>query len=522
MKPKNSLQICYRIIFSLRTQIVLGYILLMLFSSAVGTFIVEQVLFFQVEERIRKSLVQEMQEFRMLAIDGIHPKTHKPFGDDLHTLFKVFLKNNIPDDDEFLVAILNGQIYRNSPLALPSWFKLDLPIVKTLSQTKTPLKGEFLSVDGEDIIYLAQPIIRGKNHGVFVVFHATAGERDEVREAVVVIMKVTFVIVVKFSFLAWLLAARVLKPLHLLTEATRSIGETDLTRRIPVKGADEIAELTITFNEMLERLETAFSSQRDFINDASHELRTPITIIRGHIELLGDDPQERQETVELVIDELDRMSRFVEDMLLLAKSEQPGFLNLEIVEIHSLTLELHTKAKALAPRNWRLDTMASGRLQADRQRLTQAIMNLAENATHHTKEGDVISIGSSVKNNQVRFWVRDTGEGIPLHEQRRIFQRFARGSINRRRSNGAGLGLSIVQAIVEAHNGWIELFSRPRGGSTFTIVIPLKPIPKDREPGDKNSFFHSPKFWQGARRQEARSRGVEEDEGGKKTRDAEK
>ncbi|MBC1279341.1 HAMP domain-containing histidine kinase [Nostoc sp. UCD121] len=514
MKQNNSLRIYYKILFSLRTHIVIGYVLLMLFSSVIGTFLIDKFLFFQVEERIKKSLVQEIHEFRMMAVDGINPDTHKPFGGDLKNMFKLFLKSNIPDDDEFLVAILNGKVYRSSPLALPSWFKLDSPMVKTLSQVKTAEEGEFLTVDG-NVIYLAQPIIRGKNHGVFVVLHATAGERQEVIDAVFVIIKVSVVVIIIFSCLAWVVAGHVLKPLHLLTNTTRSIGETGLTQRIPVKGADEIAELTTTFNEMLARLETAFSSQRDFINDASHELRTPITIIRGHLELLGDDPQERKETIELVIDELDRMSRFVEDLLLLAKSEQPDFLNLEIVEVHSLTLELYAKAKALAPREWRLDTMASGRLQADRQRLTQAIMNLAENATHHTKDGDVISLGSDLRNNQVRFWVRDTGEGILLSDQRRIFQRFARGSINRRRSNGAGLGLSIVQAIAEAHNGWVELFSRPRGGSTFTIVIPLKPIPKPRQRGGRNSFFHSSNFWQG--RKGRGGQGAGGDEGDKKT-----
>jgi signal transduction histidine kinase len=492
MKQKNSLSLPYRILFSLRTHLVIGYVLLMAFSSVVGTFVIDQVLFFNVQQRIKKSLVQEMQEFRMLA-DGINPETNQPFGDDLNSIFKVFLKSNIPDDDEFLVALWNGQIYRSSPLALPSWFKSDSYIVKTLSQIKMAEEGEFMTTDGE-VIYLAQPLIRGKNHGVFVVLHATHGERKEVSEAVVVIIKVMFIVTVGFSFLAWVVAGRVLKPLHLLTETTRSIGETDLTQRLPVKGADEIAQLTITFNEMLERLETAFSSQRDFINDASHELRTPITIIRGHLELLDDDPQERQETIELVLDELDRMNRFVEDLLLLAKSEQPNFLNLEIVEINSLTLELYAKAKALAPRQWCLDGIASGHLLGDRQRLTQAIMNLAENATHYTKKADVISIGSDVRNNQVRFWVRDTGEGIPLSDQERIFQRFARGLIQHRRSNGAGLGLSIVQAIAEAHNGRIELFSRPHGGSTFTIVIPLNPILKSTQRGDKNLLLHRPQL----------------------------
>lgn len=492
MQQKNPLPLHYRIFFSIRTHIVFGYALLMLFSAGVGTFVINQVLFFNVEERVRKSLIQENKEFRQLA-NGINPDTDKSFGDDLYSIFQFFIKNNIPDDDEFLVAIINGKIVKSSPIALPPWLQSDSKYIKLFSQMRTNEAGEFSTEDG-DVIYLAEPIIRGNNHGVFIVLQATSGERLEVTEAVSVVGKVMFIVMFLFSFVAWIVAGRVLKPLQVLTETTRSIGETDLTRRIPVKGAGEIAELTMTFNAMLERLETAFSSQRDFINDASHELRTPITIIRGHLELLGDDPEERRETIDLVIDELDRMNRFVEDLLLLAKSEQPDFLNLEPVDINLLTLELHAKAKGLALRNWRMDAVAKGSILADRQRLTQAIMNLAENATHYTKEGDVISLGSALRNNQVRLWVRDTGEGIPVNDQKRIFQRFARGSINRRRSSGAGLGLSIVQAIAEAHSGWVELFSRPNGGAIFTIIIPLKPILNNTQKGEKNIFFRSPDF----------------------------
>lgn len=121
--------------------------------------------------------------------------------------------------------------------------------------------------------------------------------------------------------IAWVAVGKVLDPLRLLTKTARSITESDLSQRIVVTGSDEIAELAKTFNQMLDRLDAAFSSQRDFINDASHELRTPITIIRGYLELLGDDPKERRETSEIVNDELERMSRFIDDLLLLAKAE---------------------------------------------------------------------------------------------------------------------------------------------------------------------------------------------------------
>jgi signal transduction histidine kinase len=223
---------------------------------------------------------------------------------------------------------------------------------------------------------------------------------------------------------------------------------------------------------MLDRLEQAFNAQRAFINDASHELRTPITIVRGHLELLGDDPQERRETIALVTDELDRMTRFVEDLLLLAKAAREDFLRREPVDLAQLSAELGAKARALAPRRWSVDEHAGGELLADRQRLTQAIMGLAQNAVQHTTEGDAIALGTARDGHEVRLWVRDTGPGVAPQDRERIFERFARASNAARRSDGAGLGLAIVRAIAEAHGGRVELDSTPGEGATFTVVVP--------------------------------------------------
>jgi signal transduction histidine kinase len=465
-----------KVLLSLRTHILLGYMVLMTFSSIMSILAISQVLVFRLEKRVERSLLQEIKEFQQLA-RGINPKTNQPFGNDIHSIFRVFLNTNIPSDDEFLVTLIDGEIYKTSPRALPSWLQENSDVVKHLVQLRTTEQGQFNTSEGI-VIYRAEPIIRGGTHGVFVVVQSTAHERWELAEVTTVIVKVTFAVVTVASLLAWAIAGRVLTPLRLLTETARSISESDLMRRIPVKGSGEIAELTITFNEMLQRLQAAFSSQRDFIDDASHELRTPITIIRGHLELLGDDPQERHETIQLVTDELDRMSRFVNDLLLLAKAERPDFLKLKTVEISSLTEEVYTKAKALAVRDWRLEDVASGQILADPQRLTQAITNLVMNATQHTKEGDAIALGSAITNGKVCFWVRDTGEGIPLCDQKRIFERFARGSGNPRRSDGAGLGLAIVKKIAEAHGGSVELLSRQGGGSTFTIFISLNLVRK--------------------------------------------
>ncbi|WP_221643738.1 MULTISPECIES: cell wall metabolism sensor histidine kinase WalK [unclassified Nostoc] len=461
----------YRLFFGVRTRILVCYVLLMAFSAVVSIAVIRQVLFVRLQQRIEKSLEQEIDEFRLLTQTS-NPQKSQLSEDEIASIFKIYLNRNIPDDDEFMITLINGQYYKSSPRALPSYLKNDSYPINYWAEMTMPQYGH-ITTRKHTIIYRAEPITRGDTHGVFVVAQSPAGEYHEIDEAVMVIIEVSFLVLGVASLLGWVVVGRLLIPLRLLTETARSISESDWKRSIPVTGSDEIAELTITFNEMLERLQAAFATQRDFINDAGHELRTPITIIRGHLELLGDDPQERQETIELVTDELDRMSRFVNDLLLLAKAEQPNFLNLKTVEIGLLTEELYAKAKALAERDWRLEAIASGLIVADRQRLTQAIMNLAQNATQHTNDGSMIALGSLITNGKVRFWVRDTGAGIAPSDQKRIFQRFARGCCGRR-SEGAGLGLAIVQAIAEAHGGKIELFSRPLGGSTFTLVIPLK------------------------------------------------
>jgi signal transduction histidine kinase len=275
--------------------------------------------------------------------------------------------------------------------------------------------------------------------------------------------------------LIWFASGQVLAPMRSLIGTAKLVSESDLSQRLLVQGQGEMAELATTFNDMMERLESAFVTQRNFINDAGHELRTPITIIRGHLELMGDDPQEREETVTLAIDELDRMARMVDDLMLLAKSERADFLEYEVVDIRVFTEELFAKVRGLAERNWDLARVAEGEVRIDRHRITQGIVNLANNAVQHTQVGDKISLGSMVQQKILHLWVKDTGEGISETDRVQIFERFARAAKSRRRSEGSGLGLSIVKAIVDAHRGQIALQSQLQFGSTFTLKIPLSP-----------------------------------------------
>jgi two-component system, OmpR family, sensor kinase len=465
-----------RLLAGARTRVLLAFVILLALSTVASTLALRQILLARAGERVEAALVQEVQEFSALARDGRNPLTGELFGGDVKALFDVFLLRNVPTEGEAVFTFVDGTLYRPTE-GLPGERLVD--DVRALGAVERTERGEIETADGV-VRYLAVPLeVEGTRRGVFVVTVDLGQERDEVVEAVQTAAGVSLAVLLIASGLAWVIAGRVLAPLRTLRNTAQSITETDLTRRLDVHGDDEIAELGRTFNAMLDRLEAAFASQRAFVSDAGHELRTPITIVRGHLELLGEDPAEREETIALVTDELDRMARFVEDLLLLAKAEQGDFLHLGPLDLDVLTEELYAKAKALADRDWRLSGTGTGRLTGDRQRITQAVMQLAQNAAEHTQPGERISLGSAMSNGEARLWVADSGPGIPPQERDVIFRRFHRAGDGRRRSDGAGLGLSIVRAIAEAHGGRIELDTREGAGSTFTLIVPTEPQPED-------------------------------------------
>jgi signal transduction histidine kinase len=480
-----------RFLASARTRILAAYLVLLVFSLGAGFIALSEILTSRARERVDDAVVQEGEEFRRLIRDGRDPRTGRPFGQDIERIFDVFLSRNVPGEGEAFLTFIGDKLYRAS--YSPRMRSRPVERIPKLGDIDRAVRGD-VGIKGEEgsrVRYLALPVrLDGRRRGAFVVTVDLQGELDEVSDALRVAAAVLIGVLLLSSLLAWTLTGRVLAPIRRLAETARFIGESNLRRRILVQGHDEIAELARTFNAMLDRLEaafdrleTAFSSQKDFITDAGHELRTPITIIRGHIELLGDDPIERRQTVEVVTDELARMSRFVDDLLLLAKSQRPDFLQYEQLELDALTGELFAKASALAPRTWRLEAADDARFTGDRQRLTQAMMNLSQNAVQHTREGDPIALGGELVNGSVRLWVRDTGPGVPPEDRKRIFERFVRGDGRPVRAEGAGLGLAIVRAIVEAHGGRVELDSPACAGATFTVVIPREP-PRRRRPGE--------------------------------------
>jgi signal transduction histidine kinase len=448
---------------------ILGWYVALLAVALVPALLIQRsFLLDQVVSGADQALDQEVSELRQLA-GGVDPETGEPFAGDVAAIYDTYLERNVPLSDEAVVTIVAGVPYK-SDLAgasfqgtdlLEHWASLQIPERDQVDTDAGPIRYLAITLASDDAV-----------GGVFVVAIALEEQLANVDGVIRVGALVLGSILLISTAVAWIAAGEVLRPLRLLSETARSITETDLSGRIPVEGEDEITELARTFNDMLDRLEEAFDTQRRFADDAGHELRTPITVIRGQLEVLGDDPAEREATIRLVTGELDRMSRVVEDLLVLTKAEQPDFIQPHPIDLAEFTDELALKATALSARPVSATARDHAVVLGDRQRLTQAVMNLARNAVEHTPETAAVSLGGRANGEWARIWVADTGPGIPEADQARLFDRFARGEPGRRRTGGAGLGLSIVKAIAEGHGGSVELESGSTG-TTFTIVIPI-------------------------------------------------
>lgn len=462
-----------------RTRILLLYAALMLAAVGLSVPIFRALIINEVNGRVREDLTEEIEDFQEIYADW--ERSSAPTLERLTEAVNTFVADYNPEDDNYFIFILDGQILRNNPPVLPAAIGFSSPILSDWLEVEDYVFDQRPSGEAAmgEILYVVQPLrVNGELRGRFVIAHLSAGEQQEAMAGIYVFGKVATGLIAVAFLLAWLSTGRLLCPVKDLAVAARSISETDLTQRIDVRGTGELAELTLAFNAMMNRIQTAFESQRSFINDAGHELRTPITIIQGHLELMGNDPKEQAEALDIVMNELDRMGRLVNDLVMLMKAERADFLQLEVINIPAFTQVLYDKACTLAERNWQLKIETQKQIVGDYQRLTGAMLNLLNNAAQHTHAEDHITLGCRDRDNQVEFWVKDTGEGIPEADRARIFERFARVQHTQRRSEGSGLGLSIVQAIAQAHGGHIALESCLGEGSTFTLSLPCKPVAK--------------------------------------------
>ncbi|QBI55421.1 sensor histidine kinase [Streptomonospora litoralis] len=466
---------------------IMAWVLLLMTSALVLVNVATwQALRTAVDDRIDRALSQEIGEFREFAAVGTDPATQRRFA-DLQNLFRMHISQQHPDRNEIIfgyvedspqAAVPTGRIRQgqkppfDASADVPARESiLTSPNARGVAQTPAGLlRWEKLRVTPPGGASAANP------PGWFVIGYFVDADMAEVNATMRTLVLVSIAGLAFAGAAAWWVAGQILAPIRLVRQAAAQITEEDLTRRIDVPGNDDVAALAEQFNAMVGRLEEAFSAQRRFVDDAGHELRTPITVVRGHLEVMGDDPQERRETVRLVTDELDRMARIVEELLLLAKVQRPDFLQPGRVSLAELTSDVDAKVRALGDRDWRLDEIAEGTAYLDPQRITQAMQQLAHNAFQHTEPGAAVRTGSRVSpdGRTVSFWVGDSGPGIAAEDQERIFERFSRaGHGNRADRSGAGLGLAIVRAIADAHYGDVLVRSAPGEGALFTLVLPV-------------------------------------------------
>jgi two-component system, OmpR family, sensor kinase len=455
---------------SWRVRLLGWYLLLVGIATATSLIALRTVVLIQLDQSIENDLQQEVDELRRLA-GGNDPDTGRPFGDDVRALLTTFLRRNIPGEHETFVTFVDGEPFLRAIGEPPLRLDLLPEAAELWASIDQPERGQVDTSVGT-VDFMAVPLLGGDDGAVFVAASFTELARLESERPVLVAAVIEGLVgLLVAGVLAWVLTARMVRPVSRITETVRSITASGLGRRVPVEADDELGRLAATFNQMLDRLDEAFGTQRRFLANASHELRTPITIVRGHLEVMGDDHEERAHTIRLVTEELDRMGRMVEELLTLARSERPDFIQVRRIDLDELLMGVHGRASALGDRRWVIDEMAIGAARLDPERITQALVALADNAAGHTVDGDEIGLGSRIEGPSVVFWVRDTGPGVPPSEQDAIFDRFHRGSDARDRP-GSGLGLSIVATIARAHGGDADVTSDE--GATFRIRIPIE------------------------------------------------
>lgn len=400
----------------------------------------------------------------------------------------------IPDTNESTVGVIDGAAALVPAADLP--FRLDDDpafLARVLADARG---GEVvvgtIDADAGTLRYVVVPVsIEGDPQtGLYVSAYNVSAELAEVRDAFTTYAIVAAGALVVIGLVGWFVSGRLLRPIRSLRETAARISVSDLSERIPVSGTDDVSDLTRTVNTMLDRLENSFLSQRRLLDDVSHELKTPLTIVRGHLELMdADEPDEVRATRDIAIDELDRMDNLVVDIGLLVKSRNPDFVRVSPTDIAELTEMVHQKASMLSGTHaWLLGDVAEVEASVDAARLTQGWLQLAENAAKYSATFTPIEIGSSVVTDAaghpaVELWVLDEGEGIADDVQERIFDRFTRVQEGRG-IDGSGLGLAIVAAIAEAHNGSVQLESTLGSGSRFAIRLPLASVDAPRRDED--------------------------------------
>ncbi|RME07876.1 MAG: HAMP domain-containing protein [Anaerolineae bacterium] len=453
---------------SLRTRLTLLYStlvggILLFFGFAVYQ-VVGQALVRQVDDLLARTAQDMIAGTRYIAMRGL-----------------VFA----PDPGLEVAANLYVQLWGGGSelvYASPSIRGLDVPLAPLDRMPERPVYRTTVLRD-VNLRVLSVPLVVGRRLvGTLQVATNLDIVRQTQRLLLVVLGVGTLIAVLVAAVVVSLTTRQALVPLQQVKDIALQITRADdLSRRIPYHGPpeDEIGQLIRAFNQTLGRLEDLFQSQRRFLADVSHELRTPLTVIKGNVNLLRRMGCADQDSLASIEGEVDRLTRMIGDLLLIARMEA-GRLPLaeEDVELDTLLLEVLEQSRVLAADKVSLKLVEIDRapVRGDRDRLKQVILNLVENAIKYTPQGGEVSVRLCRQEGQACLSVQDTGPGIPPQDLPHIFERFYRAEKARTRSadgKGFGLGLSIAYWIVQRHGGTITVESSPGQGTRFDVFLPL-------------------------------------------------
>jgi len=452
--------------------------LVLLLAMGVVLTVVGQAFQSRSLHQVDTELVDDTREFSSAASD-------RTASQSLDTFASEYLRRQPLELGNFLVVQLTGhgavgsegsQILEENP-QIDRWLT-NPPTQVTLTQ---------VGVGSTTYRMLVSPItVNQRPVGVLIAAKDLSRLMDQSRNVLLLTAGEAGAALLVAMVSTYVLLHRVLGVVGKVTDTAGHIIREGHGRRLQERATeDEIGQLVRTFNEMLARLEAAFQTQRRLLSDVSHQMRTPLTVIRGHLEVARrggfSDPIETRQTVDLVLDELEHTTALVDRMLFLGRALEPDFIQPEPVDLRSFLADVHTAAQTLAPRRWELGAVPDVVVLLDRDKLRGALLNLIDNAIKFTNQQDTIRLEVELSP-ALAITVVDTGRGIPHQLQQRIFERFERGGQADQR--GSGLGLAIVKAVTEAHGGHVGIESAPGAGCRVRIVLPASRILVDQAQPD--------------------------------------
>jgi signal transduction histidine kinase len=472
-------------LLNVRTRLMAVHIVAMTIVIGAIVLQVNHVFTVRLTSEFNRDLTEEGPEFSNAALN-------RPAGQPLAEFASFYLNTHLQRTGQSLIISLDSASGTGGQQLM--WSRhagaiaADPAVKALLTRAAHRAQTMELTLDGSHYRAYATPImLSGQRVGALVAVRDLAELSADQRSELTITALEGLAALVAAVLAGYLLLRRVLRVVSDVTDAAEHAASGNLSLRLPYGGPDdEVGRLARTVDEMLRRLDQAFTAQRRLLSDISHQLRTPLTVIRGHLEVLARNPeadlQEQAETVALVVDELDHMSLMIERLLLLGRAMEPDFIDEDPIDVNALLEDVVDAAQHLAPRYWELDAAEPLIISGDRTKLRGAVLNLVDNAVRVTSDKDTIRVSARRDDDEnVVLEVADTGPGMPVADQQRLLERFARSTD---RYRGSGLGLAIVKAVAEAHGGRIEIDSASGHGCRVRLILPgarvirVNPLPQ--------------------------------------------